>query len=350
MAEIRRYPFISHLRTTQTGWVRHSTAGTARHVGTGAAFWFRPIHAVISEVPVDDREIPLLVHAWTADRQDVAVQGTVTFRFVDPEAASNRIDFAVDASTGLWRARPLELVASLLTELAQQHAVTAVAGRTLSQTLVDGTDAVRSRIARGLATEPRLEGTGIAVLGVRVISLSLEKDIERALKTPERERIQGEADRSSFARRAQAVDQERAIAENELANQVELARREEDLVTRRGTTERRRAEEHAAAARIEAQAQAQAERTGIESVAAAGRTRLEAQARAEASTAVGRAQAEIERATYDTLAAAGPELLRALALRELAEAVAGIDNLTVTPDLVTGMLAKMAGTPSAATA
>ncbi len=177
MAEIRRYPFVSHLRTTQTGWVRHSTAGTARHVGTGAAFWFRPIHAVISEVPVDDREIPLLVHAWTADRQDVAVQGTVTFRFADPEAASNRIDFAVDASTGLWRARPLELVASLLTELAQQHAVTAVAGRTLSQTLVDGTDAVRSRIARGLATEPRLEGTGIAVLGVRVISLSLEKGL-----------------------------------------------------------------------------------------------------------------------------------------------------------------------------
>lgn len=344
MADIRRYPFVSHLRSTETGWVRHSAGGRQRHVGTSSAFWFRPMSAVVSEVPVDDREIPLLVHAWTSDRQDVAVQGTVTFRFADPAAASSRIDFSVDTGTGSWRARPLELVASLLTELAQQHAVTAVAARSLEQTLVDGIDAVRTRIAHGLASEGRLEGTGIAVLGVRVVSLSLEKDVERALKTPERERIQGEADRAGYARRAQAVDQERAIAENELANQVELATREEELVVRRGSTERRRAQEQAAAARVVAEAGA--ERSGIESLAAAERTRVEADARADATRAVGVATAETERASYETLATAGPDLLRALALRDLAEAVAGIDNLTVTPDLLTGLLARMADGPA----
>ena len=339
MAEIRRYPFVSHLRSTETAWVRHSAGGTRRHDGTSAAFWFRPLSAVVSEVPVDDREIPLLVHTWTSDRQDVVVQGTVTFRFADPEAAASRIDFAVDTRTGLWRARPLELVASLLTELAQQHAVTAVATRTLAETLVDGIEAVRSRIAVGLASEPRLEGTGIAVLGVRVVSLSLEKDVERALKTPERERIQGEADRASYARRATAVDQERAIAENELANQVELATREEELVVRRGATERRRAQEQAAAAQV--QARAAAERAGIEAAAAAGRTRVEAEARADAARALDSAKADAERTSYETLAAAGPELLRALALRDLAEAVAGVDSLTVTPDLVTGLLGRV---------
>ncbi len=217
--------------------------------------------------------------------------------------------------------------------------MTAVATRTLAETLVDGIEAVRSRIAVGLASEPRLEGTGIAVLGVRVVSLSLEKDVERALKTPERERIQGEADRASYARRAQAVDQERAIAENELANQVELATREEELVVRRGATERRRAQEQAAAAQV--QAQAAAERAGIEAAAAAGRTRVEAEARADAARALDAAKADAERTSYETLAAAGPELLRALALRDLAEAVAGVDSLTVTPDLVTGLLGRV---------
>ena len=53
-----------------------------------------------------------------------------------------------------------------------------------------------------------------------------EPDVERALQTPARELVQQEADRATFERRALAVDSERAIAENELANQIELATRE----------------------------------------------------------------------------------------------------------------------------
>ena len=66
--------------------------------------------------------------------------------------------------------------------------------------------------------------------------------VERALQTPTRERVQQEADRATFERRALAVERERAIAENELQNQIELARREEQLVAQRGANERRRAD------------------------------------------------------------------------------------------------------------
>ncbi len=54
------------------------------HASTGLSFWFRPLTAVLSEVPVDDRELPLLFHARTADFQEVTVQATVTYRVVDP--------------------------------------------------------------------------------------------------------------------------------------------------------------------------------------------------------------------------------------------------------------------------
>ncbi len=333
MAEIRRFPFVRHLRSTQTSWVRHTVAGRARHAGAGAAFWFRPLSATLSEVPLDDRELPLLVHTRTSDHQDVAVQGTLTFRFVDPEAAAARIDLSIDAATGDWVGEPLEAVASLLVELAAQHAVSSVARRSLAETLVDGIDVVRAQIWAGLQGEPRLEGTGIAVLGVRVVNLSLERDVERALKTPERERIQGEADRAGFARRAQAVDQERAIAENELANQIELARREEDLVARRGANERLRATERAASGRIEAESGAE-------------RVRLEAAAKAEADRLVGAAAVETQQAQYAVLSAAGPQLISALAMRDLAEAVAGIDQLTVTPDVLTQLVGQLGRRPA----
>ena len=72
MADIKRYPLARHLRGNPTMHVRHLRRGKAAHEGTGLSFFFRPLSAVLSEVPVDDRELPLLFHARTADFQDLA--------------------------------------------------------------------------------------------------------------------------------------------------------------------------------------------------------------------------------------------------------------------------------------
>ena len=54
---------------------------------------------------------------------DVTVQATVTYRVADPALAAGRLDFPVEPRTGTARARPLDQVATLLTELAQQPAL-----------------------------------------------------------------------------------------------------------------------------------------------------------------------------------------------------------------------------------
>ena len=81
--------------------------------------------------------------------------------------------------------------------------------------------------------------------------------------------MQEEADRATYARRAQAVEQERAIAENELQNKIELARREQQLVEQHGANTRRQAELDAAAALVAAQGKA--EREQVADAAAAER-------------------------------------------------------------------------------
>ena len=53
MATVKRYTFARHLRTAPTSYVLHLQAGKLRHTGAGLAFWFRPLSAVISEIPVD---------------------------------------------------------------------------------------------------------------------------------------------------------------------------------------------------------------------------------------------------------------------------------------------------------
>jgi regulator of protease activity HflC (stomatin/prohibitin superfamily) len=329
MADINKRFGLRHLRAAPTSHIRHLRRGQIAHEGAGIAFWFRPLVAALSEVPVDDRELAMLFHGRTADFQDVTVQATVTFRITDPAAAATRLDFGIDPDTGVWRAAPLEQIGSLLTETAQQHALHLLARTALAEALVDGVASVRARMAEGLTAEPRLAETGLEVIAVRVVALRPEPEVERALRTPAREQIQQEADRATFERRAVAVENERAISENELESRIELARREEQLVAQQGANARRLAEEESAAAAV---------RTDSE---AARRTTL-ATAEAEALRTIGAATAAAE---ADRLAAhqqVDPAVLHALALIELAGNLPKVNQLTLTPDLLTDLLGRLA--------
>jgi regulator of protease activity HflC (stomatin/prohibitin superfamily) len=327
MADITRYPLVRHLRGTTTTHVQHLRNGRIVHAGTGAAFWFRPLSAAISEVPVDDRELPLLFHARTSDFQDVTVQATVTFRLTDPATAAGRIDFSIDPETGQWRSTPLDQVAGLLTETAQQYALDLIAATDLTQALAAGVGQIREAIAAGLAADSRLAETGIAVIGVRVVALRPEPEVEKALRTPTREQVQQDADKATFERRALAVERERAIGENELQTQIELARREEQLVAQRGANARREAEEVAAAGQIETEAEAQ-------------RAQRLAQARAEGTRLTGLAEGEAETARIAAYRDLPEAVLIGLAVKELAANLGQVEHLVLTPDLLAPVLAR----------
>lgn len=326
MADIQRYPFVRHLRGAPTVHVRHQRGGRLVREGTGLTFWFRPLSAVLSEVPVDDRELPLLFHARTVDFQDVTVQATVTFRIIDPGIAATRLDFSIDPGTGRWRSSPLEQLGNLVAELAQQPALELLAGQSLPEALAAGVAGVRDRIIAALAEDPRLRDLGVATLGVRVVAIRPEPDVEKALQTPTREEVQQEADRATYERRALAVERERAIAENELQNQIELAVREEQLVTQQGQNQRRQAEETAAAERIAADATAERQR-----VLAAGQ--------ADATRAIGEAEGAAEAAKIAAYREVDPRVLLSLAAREIASALPNVGTLNLTPDLLTTALA-----------
>ena len=333
MADIKSYLLARHMRGTSTLHVRHVRRGSLVHDGTGLSFFFRPLSAVLSEVPVDDRELPLLFHTRTADFQDLAVQASVTFRVTDPATACARINFSIDPDTGQWRGTPLEQVAGLLTETAQQQVLGLVAASPLADVLADGVAQIRQRIQAGLTADPRLAETGLAVIGTRVTALRPEPDVEKALRTPAREQIQQNADRATYERRALAVERERAIAENELQNQIELARREEQLVAQQGANTRRQAEEAAAASRIEADAQAAREQRLAEARAAGTRALGEAKAAGEAARV----------AAYRDLPQAS---VLALAAKDLAGSLPQISTLVLAPDLLAPLLSKLAANPA----
>lgn len=261
------------------------------------------------------------------------MQASVAYRITDPAVAATRLDFSIDPDSGSWRGNPLEAIAGLLTELAQQHTLDLIATMPLLVALTSPA-AVRDRAQAGLAGDPRLHDTGLSVIAVRVVAVRPEPEVEQALQTPTRESVQQDADRATFERRAVAVERERAISENELQSQIELAIREEQLVAQRGQNGRRRAEEAAAADSIEAAAKADRERTLGAS-------------RADATRLVGLAEADAESAKLLAYRDLDTATLAALALRELAGQLPQIGTLNLSPDLVTSALTALTTSPAA---
>ena len=127
---------------------------------------------------------------------------------------------------------------------------------------------------------------------------------------PTLERIQQQADEATFARRALAVEKERAIAENELQNQIELAGQQKELIEREDANARNRALADAAARKIATDAEAGAIRT------------------------VEQAHADMERARVEIYADLPPQVLLGLAAQEFAGKLTHIDHLNITPELL----------------
>ncbi|MCB9762408.1 MAG: band 7 protein [Alphaproteobacteria bacterium] len=328
MAEISRFVFARHLRGESSTWIVHARGGQVVRSGRGLSFWFLPLSASISELPMDDRELPILFHGRSRDFQDVTVQAVVSWRVRDPEALAQRVDFTIDLRGGAWRAKPLDKLAQLITELARQLAWEVLARAPLQDLLTDGVETLRARLTEGLAGDAELERMGVDIVAVGISALRPEAELERALQTPAREAVQQEADRATFERRALAVERERAIAENELNNRIALAKREEDLIAQKSLNKRRQATEDATTLRVEAEAEAQ-------------RRALAADAEANEVRVVQAARVEGERAQVSIYEHLPPHVLLALSARELAGHLPDIEHLVITPDLLTPALQKL---------
>jgi regulator of protease activity HflC (stomatin/prohibitin superfamily) len=332
MAQIRTYPLIRHLRADASSHVLCWRAGRLAASGRGLALWFLPLSTSIAEVPLDQREQSFLFHARSTDFQDVTTQGTLTYRIVDPEAVAGSIDFTLDLATGGWVRDPVESLATVLTNLAQREAWAYVAATPVRAILAEGPTELRRRIEAALSQDAALAAMGVAVTSVAIQFVRPEPETERALEAPVRERIQQEADEAAFARRALAVEKERAIQENELQNRIELARRNEQLIAQEGANERRLATEKAESKRIGAEGEAQ-------------RTRVLGEAEAERLRAVEGARVGLEREKVGVYQDLSPQILLALAAQQLAgklEHIA-IEHLTIAPDALGPMLQSLLG-------
>jgi regulator of protease activity HflC (stomatin/prohibitin superfamily) len=314
MAEIKRYGFMRHLRADAGVQVMRFRDGRPIRSGRGLAFWFIPHRASIAELPMDDRDMVLFFKGRSKDFQAVTVQGNLTWRVADPNVLGTRVDFSIDLKSGRHTAKPVEQIEALLTGMSQQLATQYFAQGAVHDLLNAGIEPLRVRLEQGLGGSERLAAMGIEIVAIRLAAIAPSAELERALQTPTFEGLQQKADQAVFERRALAVEKERAIAENELHNKTELARREQELIAQEAANARNRAEGTRDAMQIAADGEASRVRT------------------------VEQAHADMEQARMAIYRDLSSHVLLGLAARELAGKLTKIDHLNVTPDLLATVL------------
>ena len=314
MAMISNYGPLARLRSEASQHILRFRNGALRQSGRGLMFWFVPADASLAEVPLDDREMTLFVKGRSSDFQDVSVQGMIGWRVAQPELAADRLDFTIDPRKGYWNARPLESIETRISGIASQLALDYLARANVRALLDAGAEPLRAELNAALVSAASLSQIGVEVVSVRLANLAPSSELQRALQTPTFEGLQQKADEATFERRALAVEKERAIAENELSTQVELARRQKVLIAEQATNARDEAQGRAEAGLIEARAEA-------------SRIREVEQARAEA-----------EKGHMEVYRDLPPQVLLGLAARDFATKVQAIEHLNITPDMLASVL------------
>jgi hypothetical protein len=199
-----------------------------------------------------------------------------------------------------------------------------------SDTLVE---AIKPR----LAASPEIAALGLEILSLSILAIKPTPETARALEAETREQLLKEADEAIFRRRNAAVENERAIKENELntENAVELKKqqiRETKMDADRAVQEKERLlheAEMAASIGLELKKKELVNLT-------AENARAEADARAYGVEATMKALGTGDARILQALANAGmkPEQLIAVAFQEIAGRADKIGQLNISPDLL----------------
>ena len=173
--------------------------------------------------PAPGADVPLVPESRaTADFQEITLQGWVVYRIADPLRLSGLVNYALRPDgKGYVSDGPDRLTDRVLNQV--QVAVRAeIAPLTLAEALTAGarlTEAVSAR----LRSAETLDALGLAVMDLAILAVKPTPETARALAAEMRERVLQDADQAVYRRRNAAVDEERAIRENELQTDIAVA-------------------------------------------------------------------------------------------------------------------------------
>jgi regulator of protease activity HflC (stomatin/prohibitin superfamily) len=231
---------IGYFKAEPTEYILAYTNGNMFRQGTGKAFWYwRPSTSIVM-VPIATTDALFVLNEITGNFQAVTLQGQITYRITEPQTIAQLLNFTINPRTRAYLSDDPDRLQQRIVNLVQAHTRSELRQLTLEETL-------RSADRLALAVEAHMRGDqALSAMGVECVrlfftSIKATPEMAKALEAEYREALQQRADQAIYARRAEAVEQERKIKQNELSTSVALEQRRRELVELQGENARKQA-------------------------------------------------------------------------------------------------------------
>ncbi len=333
---------IRFIKVEPTDFVLQFKGGSIVREGAGLSFFYYAPTTSLVLVPVGSVDVPFIFEEVTADFQQVTVQGQITYRVADPKKLAQLMNFSLSPDGKRHASDDPKKLAQRLINHAQVITRASLKMLDLREALGRSDNLVVS-LRDGLRNAPEIASLGIEVLGLSILAIKPTRETARALEAEAREQILKEADEAVYARRNAAVEQERAIKENELNTEIAVENKKRQIQEAQMEAEKAVQQKKRELSEAEMAAKIALEEKNKELVAlSTANTRTEADAKAYATSAVIKAFSQADPSILQALTSVGmePGRLIALAFKELAASADKIGQLNVSPELLRELLAR----------
>lgn len=240
---------FGYFKAEPTEYILASTNGRVFREGAGRAFWYWTARTSIVLVPISTTDATFVFNETTGNFQSVTLQGQFTYRITQPRVISQLLNFTIEPRKRRYRSEDPDKLNQRLVNIVQMYTRNELERLSLEEALRSSESLARGVMGH-MREEQSLVDLGVECLSLFFTSIKATPEMTRALEAEYRESLQQRADQAIYSRRAEAVEQERKIKQNELSTEVDLEKRRQDLVDLQGTNARKQAEFEAEALRI----------------------------------------------------------------------------------------------------
>lgn len=334
---------IKYIKTEPTTFMMQFAKGKLKRKGNGLAFWyFAPTTALVA-VPLATTELPFMFKETTQDFQEVTVQGQVVYRVADPEKLASMLNFTLKEDGKTYASEDPKKLNNRIVNLVQVKTLTAIEQLELRQAIT-ASQALVKAVKCELTNAEMLNKLGIEIVDLNILAIKPTPETARALESTVREQLLEAADDATYKRRNSAIEQERAVKENELKTEMAVENKQREIEEAKLQTEQMLQEKRRDMERIDLEADITQEEKRVELInISVENERKQADMKAyeieKTMEALNKVDADILQAM--TMAQLNPQQLMALGFKELAGGADKIGNLNLSPDLlqaITGQL------------
>lgn len=240
---------IAYFKAEPTEYILAYSNGRIFRNGAGRAFWYWQPSSSIVMVPLSTIDALFVLNEATGNFQAVTLQGQITYRIIAPQTIAELLNFTINPKTRQYLSDDPAKLSQRIINIVQAQARAELRLLSLEDALRSSDSLARNVLAR-IQEEKVLAAMGVECLSLFFTAIKPTPEMAKALEAEYRETLQKRADQAIYSRRADAVEQERKIKQNELSTSVDLEQRRRELVELQGENARKQAEFEAESQRI----------------------------------------------------------------------------------------------------